>query len=375
MRNTWYYNTRPKRLQRVAAWKLVLIGGVILGVGSLFISWAVPKTPVATMIKDVLALGLNSSENPLKDKKFYVDPNSNATRQAAQWRGSRPQDAADMDKLAALPTAEWVGDSEVDQLGAYIDAAHAKGELPVTVAYNIPARDCGMYSSGGAAGEEHYKAYIDKYAQAIGAKPAVVILEPDALAQVTSDEHEGDSCLDHGGQAMRYSLLNYAVDKFEALPAAVVYLDAGNSDWIVDVKEMAARLKAAGIHKADGFSLNVSNFRTNEETTKYGENLSKEVDGKHFVIDTSRNGLGPHKNEARPDFSWCNPPGRALGHYPTTQTNDPLIDAYLYIKTAGESDGTDPDYLKCAGGPKAGEWWPEYALGLIQRWPKDLQPH
>lgn len=52
------------------------------------------------------------------------------------------------------------------------------------------------------------------------------------------------------------------------------------------------------------------------------------------------------------------PPGRALGEVPTTRTGDELVDAYLWVKRPGESDGD------CKGGPKAGAWWPEYALGL-----------
>ena len=35
--------------------------------------------------------------------------------------------------------------------------------------------------------------------------------------------------------------------------------------------------------------------------------------------------------------------------------------AYLWVKRPGESDGP------CNGGPSAGQWWPEYALGLAQR--------
>ena len=57
------------------------------------------------------------------------------------------------------------------------------------------------------------------------------------------------------------------------------------------------------------------------------------------MIDTSRNGRGPNHDQ------WCNPPGRALGTLPTTTTGDPLIDAYLWIKAPGESDGT------CRHGP------------------------
>ena len=41
--------------------------------------------------------------------------------------------------------------------------------------------------------------------------------------------------------------------------------------------------------------------------------------GAHFVIDTSRNGNGtPGKRVS--GSNWCNPPGRALGHDPTTDT-------------------------------------------------------
>ena len=36
----------------------------------------------------------------------------------------------------------------------------------------------------------------------------------------------------------------------------------------------------------------------------------------------------------------------------------PLADAFLWVKTPGESDGT------CNGGPRAGEWWADYALEL-----------
>ena len=83
--------------------------------------------------------------------------------------------------------------------------------------------------------------------------------------------------------------------------------------------------------------------------------ISRRLGSAHFVIDTSRNGRGPKGVE------WCNPPGRALGTRPTTATGSPLIDAYLWIKVPGESDGT------CRNGPPAGRWWPRYALGLARR--------
>lgn len=77
------------------------------------------------------------------------------------------------------------------------------------------------------------------------------------------------------------------------------------------------------------------------------------------MIDTSRNGSGPY-GSARNNQDWCNPPGRTLGATPTTHTASPLVDAYLWVKEPGTSDGS------CRpGDPRAGAWWPEYALELV----------
>jgi endoglucanase len=116
---------------------------------------------------------------------------------------------------------------------------------------------------------------------------------------------------------------------------------------------MATRLNQAGISHARGFSLNVSNFIDTNTTSAYGQDLAGRVGGKPFVIDTSRNGHG-----AAPDSQWCNPAGRALGQAPTTNTGNRSIDAYLWVKRPGESDGA------CNGGPAAGNWWTNYALML-----------
>ena len=77
--------------------------------------------------------------------------------------------------------------------------------------------------------------------------------------------------------------------------------------------------------------------------------LSAMLGGAHFTIDTSRNGDGPLPGNR--EEAWCNPPGRALGVPPTDDTGDERIDAYLWIKRPGDSDGT------CRGGPAAGARW------------------
>ena len=223
-----------------------------------------------------------------------------------------------------------------------VTAATQAGKLAHLVAYNIPERDCGGYSAGGLATPDAYRAWIQGLANGINNRKAVVILEPDAMA--------GSDCLDAAQRLVRYSLLSTAVTTLSD-KGATVYIDAGHPTWL-SAAEAASRLSQAGIAGARGFALNVSNFNSTEATVAYGNQVSALAGNKPFVVDTSRNGLGP-------GTGWCNPAGRALGRKPGPGTG--RVDAYLWIKSPGESDGT------CNGGPIAGAWWPEYALGLAQR--------
>ncbi|MGH9005895.1 MAG: glycoside hydrolase family 6 protein, partial [Acidimicrobiia bacterium] len=71
---------------------------------------------------------------------------------------------------------------------------------------------------------------------------------------------------------------------------------------------------------------------------------------------------------------WCNPPGRGTGLAPALDTGVPLVDAYLWVKIPGESDGECTRGLGPAGetvdpewgliDPGAGDWFPEMALEL-----------
>src|SRR3712207_2236235 len=42
--------------------------------------------------------------------KLFVDPQSNARRQAEEWRATRPDDARQMDKIASGSQADWFGE-------------------------------------------------------------------------------------------------------------------------------------------------------------------------------------------------------------------------------------------------------------------------
>jgi endoglucanase len=287
--------------------------------------------------------------NALANARMWVDPASNARLTANAWRTSRSADAAQMEKVAAQPQARWIGNWNVNvqaDVDAYTTRMAADGAMPVFVAYNIPQRDCGGLSGGSSTTTaEAYRSWIAAFAAGIGARRAAVILEPDALA--------GMDCLSSSDQQTRVDLLAYAVQAFRAQGTVAVYLDAGNPGWQTPAT-MSGRLGRAGVALAQGFALNVSNFVGTAENLAYGQKLSALVGGKHFVIDTGRNGMGGNGE-------WCNPAGRALGARPTTDTGQPLADAYLWVKAPGESDGS------CAGAASAGVWMPEYALGLAQR--------
>lgn len=297
---------------------------------------------------------------PTSASGFYVDPNTAAAAQVTQWAAEgRGEDAEQIREIAEQPMPLWVtGDVEQVQLqaGEYVRRATATGALPLLVAYNIPNRDCGSFSGGGAPDAGYYRAWIDGIAAAVAGSAATVVLEPDAVP------HELSGCVDGELRDERYELLSSAIDTLKEA-GATVYLDAGNPGFITDVDALAGALERSGVGRADGFSLNVANFRTTEDNVAFGTEISQRLDGARFVIDTSRNGAGPPPEEdidGAPSF--CNPPDRALGEIPTTNTGLPLVDALLWVKRPGESDGA------CRPGePEAGQWFPEYGLGLAER--------
>jgi endoglucanase len=139
----------------------------------------------------------------------------------------------------------------------------------------------------------------------------------------------------------------------------------------------------------------------------YATALGTWVPSTRFLIDTSRNGRGPldavqyasaPTNQPAPVISalksgsWCNPPGAGAGLRPLALPGAALLDAYMWIKPPGESDGS----CDIAGGarawdfaqynpwsltgdaqlhfdplwgmvdPAAGLWFPEQALELAQ---------
>jgi endoglucanase len=375
------------------------------------------------------------SSTPRATTGFYAPgPTIGALRQFVRLLAQgRREDALLVLGLAAQPRAVWItGGGTVQtrvRVAQVVHRAKARRQLPVLVAYNIPGRDCAGLSAGGALTTAEYKAWIDAFAAGIGDEQAIVILEPDGLGLLPS------SC---GGpnpdypftDAQRYEELNYAVDRLGAQPGTSVYLDGTHSHWL-SVGDIASRLVTAGVLDAQGFFLNVSNFRWTDYEAKYGTwiskciafannpeeggwrlghydwcasqyfsplgpvnpddistwvytdqwfdaNLGNAIPTVHYVVDTSRNGRGPWTPAAAyPDpQDWCNPPGRGAGLRATSETGVALLDAFLWVKVPGESDGQCARGLGPAGttvdpewgqiDPPAGEWFPDQALQLAR---------
>lgn len=282
-------------------------------------------------------------------RTFYADPNSPANH---VLRAQPTNQAAAA--IARVPQARWfTPDNSVatirSAVATYVDGATATSTLPVLTTYAIPGRDCGGYSAGGLPGPAAYKAWIQQLRAGIGTRPAVVIVEPDALTSA--------DCLTVPARNERYAMLADAVAQLSAGGTTMVYLDGGHSRWL-SVTELANRLRVAGVHNARGFSLNVSNFYTTPEQQTYGEQVSAQLGGKSYVVDVSRNGRGPAADVA---LNWCNPLGRGLGVLPTRKTTAAHNDANLWIKNPGQSDGT------CnRGDPYSGHWFQERAASMLQ---------
>jgi endoglucanase len=295
-------------------------------------------------------------DNPLSSARLYVSSESPAAHQVAVWRSlGQGEDAATLQRIARQSTATWLTGNQPPALtaAALVRQSSRVGATAQIVLYDIPDRDCKGFSTGGAASSSQYLAWVHQVSRGIGEHAAIIILEPDAIDQAAS------GCLSPSAAAARYQDLAQAVTMLKADPRAHVYIDAGNSGWL-PVSRIVQPLRAAGIAKASGFALNVANFETTKDSVAYGQALSRDLGGRHFVIDTSRNGAGPPSSAAGVDH-WCNPPGRALGAPPTTHTGYPQVDAFLWIKYPGESDG------QCGNGdPPAGTWWPSYGLALAQ---------
>jgi len=348
--------------------------------------------------------------NPFAGARLYVNPEYAKTVEGLAT--AHPSEAGLLKKMAALPTAIWVsGIADTKEVPRYLDDAAAQQKaagqpvVPVFVVYDVPNRDCNAEASAGElpatpAGEARYqREFIDVIAAAFAARPdqrVAVILEPDSLANLVTNL-ENPKCQAAEGVYKRG--IAYAIAKL-SLPNVFVYLDAAHAGWLGWPKNLGRSVQvykevltmAGGPDRIRGFALDVSNYNPPKDPTNpkrdpaaapndelgYVEDLSKTlagvgITGKGYVIDTGRSGKAYIRTSTA---NWCNIKGAGLGERPRADPA-PMVDAYLYVKVPGESDGVaDPKAPRfdpnCAsddatpGAPQAGKMFDSYLIDLLK---------
>lgn len=357
--------------------------------------------------------------NPFDGADFYVDP-SYASRVESSIRVA-PARAAQLQKLESMPTAIWLDSiAAVGGVARTLDDAVARQKrtgkpvVTVLVVYDLPERDCSASASSGelavaAGGEARYaNEFIEPLAAQLRAHPSqrvVIVVEPDSLANIATNTNV-PKCA--AADSVYRRSIALAVRRL-SMPNVWLYLDAAHAAWLGWARNRAkiaqiyrdVLAQAGGADKIRGFATNVSNYDTlrggdiarlepsdpcPDELT-YVEKLSASltevgIAGKGFLIDTSRNGRAGIKSKSG---SWCNVAGAGLGERPQASPV-PGVDAYLWIKPPGDSDGASdpsaPGYdANCGAGsadslpgaPRAGQWFNAQLLQLVDNAQPPLQ--
>ena len=340
--------SRSVLLRAVALTTALVLGG--LGLVA-----PVDAQPSPGQLDGVAAKG----KDPRKTRGLFVDPLMPAAKQAERvYRDEIGKYAQALWLIPeayptkADPSQPWLVPVQ-KAVRAYTSRALDARKTPMLVVYGIPGRDCGSHSSEGALqNARQYRGWIRKLAAGVEDQKAIVIVEPDALPLFSSSVAACPT-KPTGWKGM----LAYANQQLGRTDAWV-YLDAGHSNW-TPYDERPRFLKEAGIKYVRGFSTNVSNFRPTADEKRYAAELLRGlkrigVKGKHYVIDTSRNGAAPQDDQV------LNPYWARIGK-PPRLVFDGAFDGTLWVKHPGESDGT------VNGGPSSGEWCDNLADRLLDR--------
>ncbi|KAK3207806.1 hypothetical protein GRF29_96g472967 [Pseudopithomyces chartarum] len=269
------------------------------------------------------------------------------------------------------------------------------------VIYDLPGRDCAAKASNGelAVGEvSRYKSeYIDVIAGILKENPNqafALIIEPDSLPNLVTNIDE-QACKDSAAgyeEGVAYAL------KTLNLPNVVMYVDAGHGGWLgwndnlkPGAQGLAKVYKAAGSpSQVRGISTNIAGWNSFDQSpgefskatdaqwnkaqneklfvSLFGAELKSAGHPNHAIVDTGRNGVTGLRKEWG---HWCNVNGAGFGVRPTADTGDANVDAFVWGKPGGESDGTsdtsavrydsfcgESDAFKPS--PEAGQWSQAY---------------
>ncbi|KAB5590266.1 hypothetical protein CTheo_6292 [Ceratobasidium theobromae] len=357
-------------------------------------------TFVASVSSTSLVYRQDTSINPFAGKTFYVSPHYRASIDAEIIRlnaAGKTELAAKAAKVAEVPTFIWISNiAAVNTISGYLrDAAEIQKntgsrQIVQIVVYNLPDRDCSAKASDGElhlndAGEARYEAYVKAVASEIERYPEVsvaIVLEPDSIGNSVTNLAV-PKC---GNAAPAHErLLGLAIALLQ-LPNISIYLDGAHAGWtgwpdnLGPTAALLAKILAnAKAHNPKatvrGVATNVSNYnglgnqkQAGRDELVYIQNLAPLLTSAgyptHFIVDQGRSG---NQEVARDGGDWCNFKFAGFGPRPSATTPSPLVDAIVWVKPGGESDGTtnttSPRYdARCTSetsyipSPEAGEW-------------------
>ncbi|KAI0539592.1 glycoside hydrolase family 6 protein [Xylaria digitata] len=270
-------------------------------------------------------------------------------------------------KVADFGTFEWIKSPEdIETIAPEADEVSCS-EILGLVLDNLPYKDGGLGAYDPTMAAAYQSLYIEPLAATIEVHSNTafaVIIEPGAFPQyfnLTSSPADREANLVRSYRAN----IPVALEKLN-LQNVIMYLDVGHSnslDWswhrngtadaIADVYASAG--KPAQLR---GFATNVANWnawdlspgefaRADDSRDIRPSNekdfvriLSSALGARgvptHAILDTSRNGV----NGLRWSWDeWCNVDGAGLGVRPGAETGDEALDAFVWAKRPGESDG------------------------------------
>ncbi|EAW07839.1 glycoside hydrolase family 6 protein [Aspergillus clavatus NRRL 1] len=354
-----------------------------------------------------------SGGNPFEGYQMYTNPYYSSEVENLAIPSLTGSLVAQASAAAKVPSFLWLDTAaKVPSMGEYLEGIKAQNDAgaspPIAgifVVYDLPDRDCAALASNGEyliadGGVEKYKAYIDsirKHIDNYSDTQIILIIEPDSLANLVTNLNVAKCA--NAADAYK-ECTNYALKTLDA-PNVSMYLDAGHAGWLgwpanigPAAKLFAGVYKDAGSPKSvRGLATNVANYNAfiaktcpsytsqNEvcDEKSYINNFAPELASAgfdaHFIVDTGRNGKQPTGQIEWGD--WCNVVDTGFGVRPTTETGDELVDAFVWVKPGGESDGTSvtsatrydahcglEDALKPA--PEAGTWFQAYFEQLLK---------
>lgn len=280
----------------------------------------------------------------------------------------------EFDIMSNQPLPIWYTDRDAGALNTVKDTLqNCDQTTSVIIVYGLPNKDCSAGESSGGTNKNtnDYIKFVTDLHNQVSDKEIIYILEPDALSLSVQNK-----C---GTQNNYIENIKLALNILSQNKNAKIYLDVGF--WILIYDDQQIKDFLSVVNKVDsekkikGFSLNLSNYRSKEESINSCKKI-RDLSGIDYkcIIDTSRNANGPNSIN-----TWCNLDSAGIGELPTDNTGVSFIDYFLWIKPAIEVDGYcqgSPGSYQSnnpAGGVDTGYFQKLWDQGIMKNIPKDMQ--